>query len=208
MQYILKYFPHISYNQISQFEKMIDIYQYWNSKINLISKKDIDNIYLRHILHSIYICKIINFDTNSQILDLGTGGGFPGIPLAIMNPESKFLLIDSVKKKTLVLKKIVDFLELKNITIINKRIEIGIKNNIYCDFIISRALTNDLKMFIKLSKTFNSNNRNKCLLYFKGGDIIWKKSFNNYIISHKIYSIQNYFHETFFYKKYLIKMIL
>ena len=137
MKLLLKYYPDLSDKQISQFEKLKELYKDWNLKINVVSRKDIDELYLRHVLHSLGIAKIQKFIPGSKILDVGTGGGFPGIPLAILFPEVQFHLVDSIAKKIKVVNEVVAGLNLQNVTITNARVES--LNNRY-DFIVSRAV--------------------------------------------------------------------
>lgn len=172
MDIINQHFPHLSEVQKEQFSKLKDLYVYWNEKINVISRKDIENLYEKHVLHSLGIAKIIEFKPDSDILDVGTGGGFPGIPLAIMFPDSRFHLVDSIGKKILVVEKIANELGLKNVKAEKIRAE-EIKQQKY-DFVVSRAVS-------KLD-TFHSWVRNKFkkrsehrlkngLIFLKGGDL-------------------------------------
>ena len=178
MQLINKYFDSLSENQIIQFKKLDFIYKDWNSKINVISRKDINDLYLKHVLHSLSIGKLIEFKVDTSILDVGTGGGFPGIPLAILFPECKFHLVDSIKKKIKVVDQVVEYLELKNVTTAVTRVEL-IDHKF--DFIISRAVTNmnDFVKWVKYKVNKKSNNIFKNgILYLKGGDL--KKELENF----------------------------
>ena len=123
MNVIIKYFPNLSIQQVAQFEALFPLYMDWNSKINVISRKDIENLYLHHVLHSLAIAKLINFKSKTKILDVGTGGGFPGIPLAILFPDCKFQLIDSIAKKIRVGQEVADAIGLKNTVLQQKRIQ-------------------------------------------------------------------------------------
>ena len=139
MELIKKYFPDLSEKQLNQFSKLEEVYKEWNAQINVVSRKDIDELYLRHVLHSLGIVKIQKFKTGTNVMDVGTGGGFPGIPLAIMFPETKFLLVDSIGKKLKVVQAVADELGLKNVAILHDRVE-NVKEKF--DFIVSRAVTN------------------------------------------------------------------
>jgi len=134
---LLKYFPDLDDNQLKQFEKISEVYKDWNQKINVVSRKDIDEIYIRHVLHSMGIAKIQAFLPGSKVLDVGTGGGFPGIPLAILFPETEFTLVDSIGKKIKVVEEVVEELGLQNVKAINDRVE-NISGEF--DFIVSRAV--------------------------------------------------------------------
>ena len=171
MEAILKQFPDLSDNQILQFQKLQSLYEDWNSKINVISRKDIDELYTRHVLHSLGIAKIIEFCPGSKIMDVGTGGGFPGIPLAILFPEVDFYLIDVIAKKIRVVNEVAAGLGLKNVKAEQKRAEL-VKQEF--DFIVSRAVTNmpDFVKWVddKVAKKQNHELANG-ILYLKGGDL-------------------------------------
>lgn len=171
MEIITKYFTNLSEKQIEQFYKLQELYSYWNSRINLISRKDIDNLYERHVLHSLAIAKTVTFSKNSNILDVGTGGGFPGIPLAILFPDANFLLIDGILKKTKVTQNIAEEVGLENVKATQIRLE-NLKGKY--DYVVSRAVT-DLSTFYKLvKKNINSNfpiGLNGGIYYLKGGDL-------------------------------------
>jgi 16S rRNA (guanine527-N7)-methyltransferase len=171
MEEILKQFPDLSDNQILQFQKLQGLYEDWNAKINVISRKDIDELYTRHVLHSLGIAKIIEFRPGSRIMDVGTGGGFPGIPLAILFPEVDFYLIDVIAKKIRVVNEVATGLGLKNVKAEQKRAEL-VKQEF--DFIVSRAVTNmpDFVSWVddKVSKKQNHELANG-ILYLKGGDL-------------------------------------
>ena len=201
MQLINKYFDSLTENQIIQFEKLDSVYKDWNCKINVISRKDINDLYLKHVLHSLSIGKLIEFKENTSILDVGTGGGFPGIPLAILFPECKFHLVDSIKKKIKVVDNVVEYLELKNVTTTVTRAEL-IDHKF--DFIISRAVTNmnDFVKWVKYKVNKKSNNSFKNgILYLKGGDL--KIELMNFK-SVKIYNLSEYFKEEFFNEKKIV----
>ena len=171
MEAILKQFPDLSDNQILQFQKLQGLYEDWNAKINVISRKDIDELYTRHVLHSLGIAKIMEFRPGSKIMDVGTGGGFPGIPLAILFPEVDFYLIDVIAKKIRVVNEVAAGLGLKNVKAEQKRAEL-VKQEF--DFIVSRAVTN-MPDFVKLvdDKVAKKQNHELAngILYLKGGDL-------------------------------------
>ena len=171
MEEILKYFPEITDVQKEQFQKLSDLYQDWNAKINVISRKDIDELYTKHVLHSLAIAKIQKFEPGTYILDVGTGGGFPGIPLAILFPETRFYLIDVILKKINVVKAVAKALELKNVKAEQIRAE-NVKGDF--DFIVSRAVTNmpDFVSWIKDKiKKQQKHELKNGILYLKGGDL-------------------------------------
>ena len=171
MDEILKYFPNLTDIQKEQFEKLDFLYHDWNEKINVISRKDIDALYTKHILHSLGIAKIIDFVPGTYVLDVGTGGGFPGIPLAILFPETRFHLIDIIAKKIKVVQAVVDALGLENVKAEQLRAEL-VKGDF--DFIVSRAVTNmpDFVSWIKDKVKKKSKHELKNgILYLKGGDL-------------------------------------
>ena len=171
MQNIVKYFPNLTDNQIEQFQKLEELYKDWNAKINVISRKDIDELYTKHVLHSLGIAKIIEFQPGSKILDVGTGGAFPGIPLAILFPEVDFYLIDVIAKKIRVVNEVAQGLGLQNVKAEQMRAE-NVKEDF--DFIVSRAVTNMPDFFSwvkdKIKKKNNHELKNG-ILYLKGGDL-------------------------------------
>ncbi|MCK4639187.1 MAG: 16S rRNA (guanine(527)-N(7))-methyltransferase RsmG, partial [Bacteroidales bacterium] len=197
-----KYFPDISGTQQRQFESLYKLYHDWNSKVNVISRKDIDHLYERHVLHSLSIAKVVRFKAYTEIMDAGTGGGFPGIPLAIMFPEAKFYLVDSIGKKIKVVKEISKALGLKNLKAEQIRVE-NVKQSF--DFIVSRAVTN-LPGFIRLSgykfhkKSFNEISNG--ILYLKGGD--FDDELQNLNKKHRVYNIEDFFDEEFFQTKKIV----
>lgn len=171
IEIILKYFPNLSEVQKQQYQALYDLYADWNSKINVISKKDIVNLYEHHVLHSLGIAKIINFRPGTSVMDLGTGGGFPGIPLAIMFPETKFHLVDSIGKKVKVATEIANAIGLKNVTTRHCRAE---EEKQLFDFVVSRAvmpLTDLLKIIRKNIKTEQINPLPNGLICLKGGEL-------------------------------------
>ncbi len=171
MDIILKYFPHLSENQKEQFAALYDLYTDWNSKINVISRKDITNLYEHHVLHSLGIAKIIQFQPDSEVMDLGTGGGFPGIPLAILFPETQFHLVDSIGKKVRVATEVAKAIGLKNVTFRHCRAEEEARQ---FDFVVSRAvmpLTDLLKIIRKNIKSQQHNALPNGLICLKGGEL-------------------------------------
>ena len=171
MEEIIRQFPNLTENQILQFQKLETLYQDWNAKINVISRKDIDELYTNHVLHSLAIAKIQPFEPRTYVLDVGTGGGFPGIPLAILFPETRFYLIDVILKKINVVKAVAEALELKNVKAEQIRAE-NVKGDY--DFIVSRAVTNmpDFVSWIKNKiKKQNKHKLSNGILYLKGGDL-------------------------------------
>jgi 16S rRNA (guanine527-N7)-methyltransferase len=199
---ILKYFPEISDYQISMFSRIGEIYRIWNSRINVISRKDFDNFYIRHVLHSLAIAKFIHFTGKTRILDVGTGGGFPGIPLAIMFPDTEFFLLDSIEKKIKVVSSVAVELNLNNVITIRKRIEEE-KNRF--DFIVSRAVTS-FPEFVKLTlKNIDSVNKNQIrngIIYLKGGDLT--SELGPYLRTAIIKNIPDFFTEPYFETKKIL----
>ena len=171
MKIILKEFPDLNEIQIEQFSKLKKIYSEWNNKINIISRKDIDNIYERHILHSLVIAKFIKFNNRTTVLDLGTGGGFPGIPLSIIFPDVNFILVDSIRKKIVVVDEIINSLKLKNVKSEWSRAE---NLDYKYDFLVTRAVAK-MSLLIEWSKgKFNKNSNNQIpngIIALKGGNV-------------------------------------
>jgi len=205
MQLIQKYFQYITEEQITQFGKLESLYKEWNSKINVISRKDIDELYLRHVLHSLGIAKVISFQPNSKILDVGTGGGFPGIPLAIMFPKSQFYLVDSIAKKIKVVDEVVKGLGLTNVKTFHSRVE-DISGQF--DFIVSRAVTT-MPTFVswvkdKIAKAQHNDLKNG-ILYLKGGDLT--EELQNYKTATQ-YNLSDFFAEEFFETKKVVHLPL
>lgn len=171
MELILKYFPNLTEEQKKQFAALYDLYLDWNSKINVISRKDIDNLYEHHVLHSLGIAKVINFKPGTKIMDLGTGGGFPGIPLAILFPEVSFHLVDSIGKKVRVATEVANSIGLKNVTFRHARAE---EEKQLFDFVVSRAvmpLTDLLKIIRKNIASKQQNSIPNGLICLKGGEL-------------------------------------
>ena len=200
MQIIQKYFPALTEKQIQQFSDLKNLYEHWNAQINVISRKDMDALYINHVLHSLAIAKVIQFVKGTSVLDIGTGGGFPGIPLAILFPETDFLLVDSIGKKIKVVNEVSTSLGLANVRTINERAE---NINKTFDFIVSRAVTNmtDFKKLVKgkFNKKHNNSLKNG-MFYLKGGDLSEELK----EISHQQYEIASYFEEDFFETKKVI----
>ncbi len=200
---IFKYFPDLTENQKNQFDKLGELYAYWNERINVISRKDFKNFYIHHVLHSLAIAKFVQFKDFTKVMDAGTGGGFPGIPLAIMFPETSFYLIDSIGKKIKVVNEVAMSLGLKNVKDQQIRVE---QVDSSFDFIISRAVTS-LPDFVKWTgykfhkKSFNSLKNG--ILYLKGGDI---KEELMAVKRHqkKVFELSVYFTEPFFETKKLV----
>ena len=205
MDEILKQFPYITDSQKAQFQMLQALYEDWNSKINVISRKDIDELYTRHVLHSLGIAKIIEFKPGTKIMDVGTGGGFPGIPLAILFPEVDFYLIDVIGKKIKVVNEVTNALGLTNVKAEQKRAEM-VKQEF--DFIVSRAVTNmsDFVLWVqdKVKKKQNHELKNG-VLYLKGGDLTEElASFPKA----KQYNLSDYFSEEFFETKKVVHLPL
>lgn len=195
LELLKKYFPDLTDDQLSKFQKLEELYKDWNLKINVVSRKDIDELYLRHVIHSLGIAKVQKFKPGSKILDVGTGGGFPGIPLAIMFPESTFHLVDSIGKKIKVVDEVTEGLELENVTSFNQRVE---ELNGTYDFIVSRAVA-IMPTFVrwvkgKIAKD-SLHDRKNGILYLKGGDL--SEELKDYRTA-KIYELSDYFEEEFF----------
>jgi len=202
VQRIFEYFPDLSEKQKHQFDQLLPLYREWNDKINVISRKDIENLYCNHVLHSLGIAKLIQFNPNASILDVGTGGGFPGIPLAILFPEVHFHLVDSIGKKITVVKNVSDALALTNVKAEQVRAE-QLKGEY--DFVVSRAVTR-LKEFYqwvhRRTKKQSAHALHNGILYLKGGDLDeelkeLKKLYN-------LYPLSSYFEEPFFETKQIV----
>lgn len=195
MQLIEDYFE-LSEEQKTQFSKLDELYKEWNAQINVISRKDQDNFYERHVLHSLAIACVVDFKDGTRILDVGTGGGFPGIPLAILFPECRFVLLDSIGKKIKVVQAVVEALGLKNVEAIHGRAE---KEKRKFDFIISRAVTRMGGFIPWVQKNIAQDQQNALpngILYLKGGDLEEEMSEINY--DYDIYDIAEFFQEPFF----------
>jgi 16S rRNA (guanine527-N7)-methyltransferase len=193
---VKKYFPDLTEKQLEQFELLFPLYKEWNEKINVISRKDIDNIMLHHVLHSLAIAKIVDFKPGTEILDVGTGGGFPGIPLAILFPECQFFLVDSIGKKIKVVEEIAKALGLLNVQAKHARAE-DIDQDF--EFVVSRAVTRITPFYYWIHKKISPNHfhpmRNG-ILYLKGGDL--KEELEEFGKKHKLYDLSTIFEEDFF----------
>jgi 16S rRNA (guanine527-N7)-methyltransferase len=203
MDLLLKYFPNLTQLQISQFSQLQELYKDWNLKINVVSRKDIDELYLRHVLHSLGIAKVVQFKPNTKVLDVGTGGGFPGIPLAILFPETQFHLVDSIGKKIKVVNDVTEGLGLQNIKTTHGRVE-EIKGTY--DFIVSRAVA-QMETFVfwtkgKINKKQQHPIKNG-ILYLKGGDL--SDELKKYT-SATTYNLLDYFTEDFFETKKIVHL--
>jgi 16S rRNA (guanine527-N7)-methyltransferase len=203
---IFQYFPTLTEKQKDQFSMVGSLYKDWNEKINVISRKDIDNIYTNHILHSLGIAKLISFNPGAEILDVGTGGGFPGIPLAILFPETQFHLVDSIGKKITVVKEVSTALGLKNVTAEQIRAE-QIKDKY--DFIVSRAVTR-MKEFYgwvnTKTKPKSKHSLDNGILYLKGGDL--DEEMNELKRPYSVTDLQDFFKEEFFETKRVVYLPL
>ncbi|KJD33454.1 16S rRNA methyltransferase [Tamlana nanhaiensis] len=205
MELILKYFPDLTETQIHQFKLLENLYQDWNLKINVVSRKDIDELYLRHVLHSLGIAKVMRFASGSRIMDVGTGGGFPGIPLAIMFPECSFHLVDSIAKKLKVVNEVVEGLELTNVKTTHTRVE---EINETYDFIVSRAVA-AMPTFVhwvkgKIAKKQQNELKNG-ILYLKGGNL--SEELETYTTA-TIYNLTDFYDEDFFETKKVVHLPL
>lgn len=199
MNTILKYFPTLTQEQIAQFSALDSLYRDWNSKINVISRKDIDNLYEHHVLHSLAIAKILRFQPGTDVVDIGTGGGFPGIPLAIMFPECSFTLVDSVGKKIKVASEVAASLGLKNVNFVYDRME-NVKQKF--DFAVSRAAMS-LDLLVKVCrKNINKAGHNALpngLICLKGGEL--ETEVKPYSRIATLYSVSEFFSEDYFQTK-------
>ncbi|MDA9627927.1 16S rRNA (guanine(527)-N(7))-methyltransferase RsmG [Flavobacteriaceae bacterium] len=203
MDLLLKYFPELTQEQITQFSKLQELYKDWNVKINVVSRKDIDELYLRHVLHSLGIAKVVQFKPNTKVLDVGTGGGFPGIPLAILFPETHFHLVDSIGKKIKVVNEVAEGLGLHNISTTHGRVE---EVKATYDFIVSRAVA-QMETFVRWTKgKINKKQEHKIkngILYLKGGDLT--EELKKYTTV-SIFNLSDFFDEDFFDTKKVVHL--
>ena len=202
MELILKYFPKITEEQNQQFAALYDLYIDWNAKINVISRKDITNLYEHHVLHSLGIAKVINFRPGTTVMDLGTGGGFPGIPLAILFPETHFHLVDSIGKKVRVANEVATSIGLKNVTFCHERAE---EEKQKFDFVVSRAvmpLTDLLKIVRKNIASKQQNALPNGLICLKGGELSNETMPVKNLV--EMWDLKDYFEEEFFETKKVV----
>jgi 16S rRNA (guanine527-N7)-methyltransferase len=202
VEIIRKYFPEIVTSSFKQFSELKNVYQAWNSRINVISRKDFDNFYVHHVLHSLSIAKIIGFEPGTRILDVGTGGGFPGIPLAIIFPEADFYLLDSIEKKIKVVRAVVEETGLHNVTVLRERAE---DEKGKYDFVVSRAVT-EFPAFVKLTeKNINKGGINRLkngIISLKGGDL--SEELGDLMARSTIWNISDFFEESYFETKKIV----
>lgn len=200
---IYRYFPELTSTQKEQFAQLAELYPYWNNQINVVSRKDIDSLYLHHVLHSLGIAKFIGkFQTGSRILDVGTGGGFPGIPLAIMFPDVHFHLVDSIGKKIKVVREISNALGLKNVEADHIRAE---QLDYTYDFVVSRAVTRLADFTTWIRNKFEKQDKNAIpngILYLKGGDL--QEEIKESKLKVELHTLADYFEEDFFLTKYVL----
>jgi 16S rRNA (guanine527-N7)-methyltransferase len=206
MELITKYFPNLTNDQIDKFIQLEGLYTEWNSKINVISRKDMEHFYEHHVLHSLGIAKVIQFQPGAYVLDVGTGGGFPGIPLAILFPETKFMLVDSIGKKIRVVREVAQSVGITNVIAIQTRAE-EVKGKF--DFVVSRAVTT-LPNFIKwVESKIKKENRNilrNGILYLKGGDL--EAELAPVLDKCQFYNLSDYFEDIFFETKKVVHVTL
>lgn len=206
LEQIEKLFPFVSKESLDRFAVLEDLYRQWNEKINVISRKDIDNLFVHHILHSLSIAKICAFNKEAKILDVGTGGGFPGVPLAILFPKTKFHLIDRTAKKIRVVNAVVQDLQLDNV--LAEQIACEQVKGTY-DFVVSRAVTN-MKDFLKMVKgKISKDNRHVLpngILYLKGNDAY--EELSDYPFFYNIYDLKNFLNDPYFESKCLVHLTL
>ena len=199
---IVKYFPDLTAQQLQQFNRLPHLYEHWNNQINVISRKDIDQLFERHVLHSLAIAKVVSFLPGEKVLDVGTGGGFPGVPLAILFPETQFYLVDSIGKKIKVVNEVAGALGLTNVKTYHKRAE---EVNEKFDFVVSRAVTRLKEFYPWVKDKFNKQSRNNLpngILYLKGGDLNEEIAESGLAV--KQFYLKDYFEEEFFETKQVV----
>lgn len=202
MKLIKKYFPDLTQEQSLKFQALEGLYQSWNEKINVISRKDFEHLYERHILHSLGIAKVMQFKPGTKVLDVGTGGGFPGIPLAILFPETSFTLIDSIGKKIKVVSGVAEELKLDNVNPINARAETV---NDQFHFVVSRAVTRMAPFYLWIKGKFQKENFNELpngILYLKGGEL--EEELRELNKKYTLFDLDKYFEEEFFQTKKVV----
>ncbi|KPQ20199.1 MAG: 16S rRNA (guanine527-N7)-methyltransferase GidB [Algoriphagus marincola HL-49] len=203
-QLILSYFPNLTEKQIEQFDRLQELYADWNAKINVISRKDMDQFYIHHVLHSLGIAQVMRFQPGTKVLDIGTGGGFPGIPLAILFPETHFHLVDSIGKKITVVKEVAKALKLSNVEAQQARAETLVRKY---DFVISRAVTRMINFYPWVKGKIKREDFNEFpngVLYLKGGDV--DEEMEETGKSYVTYHLSDYFKEDFFETKKVVYM--
>lgn len=199
---IYHYFPKLSGKQREQYRQLGELYPHWNAQINVISRKDIDKLYLHHVLHSLGIAKFTNFVANTRILDVGTGGGFPGIPLAILFPEVHFHLVDSIGKKIKVVREVASAIGLENVEADHIRAE---QLDEQYDFVVSRAVTRLIDFYPWVANRFLRKAKNSIpngILYLKGGDL--REELKEAKLNAEVYALSDYFNEDFFDTKHIV----
>ncbi len=202
MELIQRYFPNLSDLQYKQLKALGELYSDWNAKINVISRKDMEHFYERHVLHSLAIAKVIQFKPETQILDVGTGGGFPGVPLAILFPEVSFHLVDSIGKKIKVVQEVSNALELTNLSTEHARAE---QVSGQFDFVVSRAVTRLTEFYPWVQNKFNKksfNDLDNGILYLKGVDLM--EEFDQLTKPYQLFSLKEYYSEEWFESKGLV----
>ncbi|MCY1635884.1 16S rRNA (guanine(527)-N(7))-methyltransferase RsmG [Marinifilum sp. D737] len=206
MEIIEKYFTDLTEEQKDRFAQLKDLYTHWNNQINVISRKDIDSLYLHHVLHSLSIAKVMKFEPGTKIMDVGCGGGFPGIPLAILFPECDFYMVDSIGKKIKVVNEVAAALKLKNVKAEHTRVQ-QVKEKF--DFIVSRAVTAFPKFVNMVRKNSSPKDKNSLangILYIKGGD--FQKEIAGYGDKVQLFDCTNFFEEEFFETKKVVHLEL